>query len=1431
MPIGFNSPARNFFLLGSSGVQTATNFFKAIDQSSTTDGYFNATGIKYSSYDEKYILSGSADNSQAISFGFLEKREEDGTLDWNNRIQSSLPSGKLDLTSLELDTNGDLIVGGLSNSAPWIAKYSNTGGLVWLSTTNTGDARYFGIGIDSSNNYYAAGRTERNNLTNPTDTNRSNAVVEKYDSNGNTLWGKSVSIGAENASFQKVDVSDTSVICAGYIEDNVTKGYFAKYDSASGVLQWDRTLESKEIDGLGIQEKTSIEDIHVDADGFIYLCGVLSFGEVESNTFNQSRGFITKYTPEGNQLWCREVGIPNFTGYVQYYNIKVDDNTKQVIVFGIISNTNSTKKGLLTKLSSSGKILWHRELLSDRVPPTVNEFQRRVGFDADASFYYIFFTDDDFNKSSGTPDEYTFGKVSSSGNGLGSFVYNPEVGIDIEYTIASSIPNRIGKLQDGSVRNDSSDFISYPFNGTKIMFDDLATPVTNKKAIISDKDIILRSGSPAIRPTDFQELNLLGDVYSGSGDWLDQSGKGNDATTSFTTTTTTSTGGTTSSENFGTGGSITYNTYGTVAEGVTATLPYSTSDWDHYNSKVRDLQSGGFKITTSNSATNTFFMGCWVKFDTYAQSRQMGINLGGNYVYWETRSNGKIGIRHDGGSREDSAETNIGDGNWHYISLSRAGSTLAAHVDGSAVVSTTDGVSGNSVPSNADFWFFGGSGTSYNIDGKILDPIINIGTGQTGGYTTPTKPIIDSSGNFNGGGSGSGPFFSSSFEYASPAIALDGSTTTTTTTNGPTYNAAGYWEFDGTDDYISVDTLPDDFDTITVEMWSTSNQSNVAPIYRTGVLKSSDGTWTDGFGFFEFANPSNNNRTLSWFVNAWSGSQTIAVDVSSSEYTQFTHWVGTYDGSNMKLYKNGVLLDTSAYTAAMVNSDKPLFIGAGESAPYTSAAGGDPYWWWWDGDIGDVRIYPKALTPAQVFQNYNATKSKYINEAPSTAPKISDSAIVYGSDLLLNYDFGNRATYDRAENLFKNNSFVDREDYNSTTNGNWAFSSGPTSSTVGPNVISPVGDLTGGTIVYDGTDASAGGIAWSYKDTAASADQNQIQFVDGDVVTYSVYAKIGSSNNNVKGIYLRTYSPETAHAFFLDSGTKAAGFNENNASPPSGASAAIEDVGNGWYRCSITLNITANDEIGFQLYLTNAGGATGFNDAAGAGDTIHAWGAQVERNSSAGRPIKTYGTAITAPTTVKNISSNSFPGTITGATFNSAGYFEFDGTDNYIQSSSVMAPGSADFSVIMWYKITGTAGRGGLFERAAASPFSGWVLGQGGDLDWSASVRDASNNNAAFQYTFPTVGEWTCDAFTWDVSTQTLTPYRNGANAGTATNSGTVGSLDGNSRSPMAIGARLDSASPQYKPMECGEVQMYTRALSSTEVSQNFNATKSKYGL
>ena len=60
---------------------------------------------------------------------------------------------------------------------------------------------------------------------------------------------------------------------------------------------------------------------------------------------------------------------------------------------------------------------------------------------------------------------------------------------------------------------------------------------------------------------------------------------------------------------------------------------------------------------------------------------------------------------------------------------------------------------------------------------------------------------------------------------------------------------------------------------------------------------------------------------------------------------------------------------------------------------------------WHDGRVGEVRVYPRALTAAQVYQNYNATRYKYDGIAPNTSPRIGPGIVYDG--LVLNYDFGN----------------------------------------------------------------------------------------------------------------------------------------------------------------------------------------------------------------------------------------------------------------------------------------------------------------------------------------------------------------------------------------------------------------------------------------
>ena len=80
---------------------------------------------------------------------------------------------------------------------------------------------------------------------------------------------------------------------------------------------------------------------------------------------------------------------------------------------------------------------------------------------------------------------------------------------------------------------------------------------------------------------------------------------------------------------------------------------------------------------SGNSASTEFFIGFWVKFDTYTISRQFGISLdqSSGYVYWETIANGAIRIRHNGGTASDSGTTDLDDGGWQHVALSATSGT------------------------------------------------------------------------------------------------------------------------------------------------------------------------------------------------------------------------------------------------------------------------------------------------------------------------------------------------------------------------------------------------------------------------------------------------------------------------------------------------------------------------------------------------------------------------------------------------------------------------------------------------------------------------------------------------------------------------------------------------------------------------------------
>ena len=78
------------------------------------------------------------------------------------------------------------------------------------------------------------------------------------------------------------------------------------------------------------------------------------------------------------------------------------------------------------------------------------------------------------------------------------------------------------------------------------------------------------------------------------------------------------------------------------------------------------------------------------------------------------------------------------------------------------------------------------------------------------------------------------------------------------------------------------------------------------------------------------------------------------------------HAVGTYDGSNVKLYVNSVLQLTTASTITPTRSNSGIYLMRRWDA-----------FDYFGGSLSTVKIYNRALSAAEIKQNFEATRDRY----------------------------------------------------------------------------------------------------------------------------------------------------------------------------------------------------------------------------------------------------------------------------------------------------------------------------------------------------------------------------------------------------------------------------------------------------------------------
>jgi lysophospholipase L1-like esterase/chitodextrinase len=231
-----------------------------------------------------------------------------------------------------------------------------------------------------------------------------------------------------------------------------------------------------------------------------------------------------------------------------------------------------------------------------------------------------------------------------------------------------------------------------------------------------------------------------------------------------------------------------------------------------------------------------------------------------------------------------------------------------------------------------------------------------------------------------------GPFVSLSLNEGVGTLAADasGNGNTGTLLNGPSWTtgkSGGALSFDGINDIVYIansSTLNSATTGITVAAWvyRASNQPGGVSVVSREL----------GTTFYEHFYLGFEDGKYRWFVNTTSGYSDTTVG-GQAPLGQWVYLVGTYDGTDVKLYANGSLQFSSPHSGTLSGDITGITIGASHNDGSHSPAEA------FTGTVDEVNIYGQALTAAEVLQSYQAAGG-IVDAAPSvsiTAPAAGGS--------------------------------------------------------------------------------------------------------------------------------------------------------------------------------------------------------------------------------------------------------------------------------------------------------------------------------------------------------------------------------------------------------------------------------------------------------
>ena len=240
-----------------------------------------------------------------------------------------------------------------------IIKYDSEGNKQWIK--NFGGSKYdtFNSVIETSDKGIIA--IGYSNSTDAGFTNRGSedAIIVKYDSEGNEQWIKNFGGASYDVFNSVIETSDKGIVAVGRMV-STNAGFINKGRNDAVVVKYDKDGNQLWVKNFGGASDDFFNSVVETSDNGIVAIGYSNSTDAGFSVKGNIDAIVVKYDNEGNQLW-----VKNFGGSSDdYFNSVIETSDKGIIAVGYSYSTNAgfvnkgNRDAIVVKYNENGSQLW-----------------------------------------------------------------------------------------------------------------------------------------------------------------------------------------------------------------------------------------------------------------------------------------------------------------------------------------------------------------------------------------------------------------------------------------------------------------------------------------------------------------------------------------------------------------------------------------------------------------------------------------------------------------------------------------------------------------------------------------------------------------------------------------------------------------------------------------------------------------------------------------------------------------------------------------------------------------------------------------------------------------------------------------------------------------------------------------------------------------